>query len=188
MQLLKYDPTCSVASKRYCTNSTLCIGGVYWAQTFLTRSLLGLCIFQALPVYFGGNVRLDLFFWSYDIIGRDDINQGRQPNYISLLSGFVNMDDQHRNPNIRDHPVSSWATNFITISLSSSSASPLATSTRCSVTATVLPQIYVLFGAFLSHYHAPAKNIGWHIFCFIFVALFSHCHIPAIVFFAIIFL
>jgi len=26
MQLLKYDPTCSVASKRYCTNSALCIG------------------------------------------------------------------------------------------------------------------------------------------------------------------
>ena len=24
MQLLKYVPTCSVASKRYCTNSTLC--------------------------------------------------------------------------------------------------------------------------------------------------------------------
>ena len=28
MQLLKYVPTCSVASKRYCTNSTLCTGSV----------------------------------------------------------------------------------------------------------------------------------------------------------------
>ena len=33
MQLLKYDPTCSVASKRYCTNSTLCSGDHFPRRT-----------------------------------------------------------------------------------------------------------------------------------------------------------
>ena len=82
MQLLKYVPTCSVASKRYCTNSTLCSAVAAMSLHLLLAILLYLA--QARASFLPQARSQSGSGPSGRILGGSEASPGEFPAHVSL--------------------------------------------------------------------------------------------------------